>query len=472
MTDFAAVRPPRRIAIVGAGFSGAVTAIQLLRQAPPEGLQVVLINESGRMARGLAYGTHSSAHVLNVPAGNMSALADDADDFVRYCRWSDPRVEPGSFVSRRLYGAYLEALLSAAELQGEGGATLERIVGRVVGLHERGPGGRLELLLEQGSSVLADHVVLAFGHFTPVDPLPAAAVAAAGGRYVRDPWRPGALRAIGPADAVLMVGAGLTAVDVALALHQRPRSGRLLSISRRGLLPQSHRRSGAAPGSIDAAALVAEMGASLRQQTRVLRRWVGEALARGEDWRDLIGALRPYTPGWWQRLSATDRGRFLRHLRAHWDVLRHRCAPQAHEAWQALRDQGLLSVQAARVRGVQARPEGLWVTLADRGGAHEQTLLVQHIVNCTGPSADLQRCPSPLVRELLETGRLCADPLGQGLMVDGHGAVLDRAGEASTRLSYIGPLLKARDWEATAVPELRVHAQKLARRLATRPNSA
>lgn len=33
-------------------------------------------------------------------------------------------------------------------------------------------------------------------------------------------------------------------------------------------------------------------------------------------------------------------------------------------------------------------------------------------------------------------------------------------------LYYVGPWLRARDWEATAVPELRVHAQRLAERLA------
>lgn len=466
MTDTPATdRRPRRIAIVGAGFSGAVTAIQLLRQAPPEGLQVVLINESGRMARGLAYGTHSSAHVLNVPAGNMSALADDADDFVRYCRWSDPRVEPGTFVSRRVYGAYLEALLSAAELQGDGGATLERIVGRVVGLHETGPGGRAELLLEQGSSVIADQVVLAFGHFAPIDPLPAAALAAAGASYVRDPWRPGALRGIGPADDVLLVGAGLTAVDVALALAQRPRSGRLVSISRRGLPPQSHRRHGAVPGALDAAALVADMGGTLRQQVRALRSQVNAALARGEDWRDIIGALRPHTPALWQRLSLADRARFLRHVRPHWEVLRHRCAPSAHDGWQQLLDDGRLVVQAARIAEVQPGPRGLQVMLRQRGHTKTRPVVVQHIINCTGPSADLQRCASPLIRGLLAEGRLCADPLGLGLAVDAGYAVLDAAGRPSTRLSYIGPLLKARDWEATAVPELRVHAQRLARRL-------
>ncbi len=457
---------PRRIAIVGAGFSGAVTAIQLLRHAPPEGLQVVLINESGRMARGLAYGTHSHAHVLNVPAGNMSALADDAEDFVRYCRWSDPRVEPGSFVSRRLYGAYLEALLSAAELRDDGAATLERIVGRVIGLRTDGPAGRAELLLEQGSSVIADHVVLAFGHFAPLDPLPPAALAVAGARYIRDPWRPGALRGIGPADDVLLVGAGLTAVDVALALTQGgARSGRLTSISRRGLLPQSHRRSGAVPGALDGAALVAEMGGTLRRQVRVLRREVRAALARGEDWRDLIGALRPHTPALWQRLSTADRARFLRHARAFWEVLRHRCAPSAHDRFQQLRDSGALTVQAARIADVRATEGGLSVQLRARGAADTHGLRVQHIVNCTGPSADLQRCNSPLVRELLASGRLCPDALGLGLAVDAQYAVLDREGRPSPTVSYIGPLLKARDWEATAVPELRVHAQKLAQRL-------
>ncbi|HSW08149.1 FAD/NAD(P)-binding protein [Aquabacterium sp.] len=463
--DLPNARPPRRVAIVGAGFSGAVTAIQLLRHAPPEGLQVVLINESGRMARGLAYGTHSNAHVLNVPAGNMSALADDAEDFVRYCRWSDPRIEPGSFVSRRLYGAYLEALLSAAELQNDGQTTLERIVGRVIGLHTEGPGGRAELLLEQGSSLLADRVVLAFGHFTPIDPLPAAAVAEAGARYIRDPWRPGALHGIQPADDVLLVGAGLTAVDVALALSSGPRGGRLLSISRRGLAPQSHRKSGAAPGTLDASALAAEMGHTVRQQCRVLRQHVQQALARGEDWRDVIGALRPHTAALWQRLSPADRARFLRHPRAHWEVLRHRCAPSAHDAYQRLVDTDALNVMAARVASVQAVADGLQLQLRPRGAQAVRELKVQHIVNCTGPSADLQRCPSPLVRGLLQAGRLCPDPLGLGLVVDEQYAVLDRAGRPSALLSYIGPLLKARDWEATAVPELRLHARRLALQL-------
>lgn len=204
----------RTIVIVGAGFSGAVTAVQLLRLARGP-LRVILVNESGRMARGLAYGTHSNAHVLNVPAGNMSALPDDPDDFLRYCRWSDPQVRPESFVPRRLYGAYLEALLSATELKHDAGLELQRVVGRVVSISAPAdaagtaarPPPRAALQLEDGRRLQADAVVLAFGHFAPIDPLTPQMLDAAQARYVRDPWQPGALAAIGPDDDVLLIGA-------------------------------------------------------------------------------------------------------------------------------------------------------------------------------------------------------------------------------------------------------------------------
>ncbi len=44
-------------------------------------------------------------------------------------------------------------------------------------------------------------------------------------------------------------------------------------------------------------------------------------------------------------------------------------------------------------------------------------------------------------------------------------AVIGAAGLPWPALRYLGPLLKARDWEATAVPELRVHARQLAEQL-------
>ena len=94
---------------------------------------------------------------------------------------------------------------------------------------------------------------------------------------------------------------------------------------------------------------------------------------------------------------------------------------------------------------------------------------VQRVINCTGPSSDLRRSGSTLIAGLLQHGLLQPDALGLGLAVDAGYRVLDAQGQASAWLHYIGPLLKARDWEATAVPELRVHALRLAEGLCAAP---
>ncbi len=69
------------VAVIGAGFSGTIVAAHLLRASVHAPVRVLLIDRSGRVGRGVAYGTTSARHVLNVPAGRMSAFAGDEDDF-------------------------------------------------------------------------------------------------------------------------------------------------------------------------------------------------------------------------------------------------------------------------------------------------------------------------------------------------------------------------------------------------------
>src|SRR5918997_343208 len=97
------------IVIIGGGFSGTLTAVHLLRRGFGAVGRLVLVNRSGAMARGVAYGTASDLHVLNVPAGRMSAFDDDPDSFVRFVRTRGVAVDGGTFVGRHLYGAYLES---------------------------------------------------------------------------------------------------------------------------------------------------------------------------------------------------------------------------------------------------------------------------------------------------------------------------------------------------------------------------
>ena len=97
----------KTFAIIGAGLSGTVAAIEFLNRSTGDA-QLAIINRSGSIARGLAYGTNSPQHLLNVPAGNMTALADEPNSFLEYCRKQGQEVASNSFVSRKTYGDYLE----------------------------------------------------------------------------------------------------------------------------------------------------------------------------------------------------------------------------------------------------------------------------------------------------------------------------------------------------------------------------
>jgi uncharacterized NAD(P)/FAD-binding protein YdhS len=455
---------PHTVVIIGAGFSGTATAVQLVRQASSP-LRIVLVNKSGRMARGLAYGTRSPAHLLNVPAGNMSALPDEPHNFLDYCRWADPAVQPHSFVPRALYGAYLDALLNTAESHHS--VQLERMVGEVLDIARAGTD--VIVSLDDNRHIACDEVILAFGHFAPGHVLPGTELEALGSRYLADPWADDFSETLPQAGKILLVGAGLTALDILTSLHKRGYEGQVVCLSRRGLMPLSHRREGAQAGTVNGAALTSDMGQSLRRQLRVLRTATAAAMTRGEDWRDTIGALRQHTPSLWRRLTIADRRRFLRHVRPYWDVLRHRCAPEALDVAQSMLAGGRLQFIAGRLRAARLDPVdgAVDATLQLRGATGTVATRFDAVVNCTGPSSNLRRSGVPLLERLMEKGRVCADPLELGLVVDENYAVLDQNGVAQPWLRYIGPLLKARDWEAIAVPELRVHAQRLATSLLT-----
>src|SRR5258705_907706 len=104
--------PARTVLIVGAGFCGTLTAVDILRQCAAEDVQIVLVERRRTIGRGLAYSTWDDNLLLNVPAGNMSALADDPAHFVAYCQEIDPALNAASFVPRRFYGDYLESTLA------------------------------------------------------------------------------------------------------------------------------------------------------------------------------------------------------------------------------------------------------------------------------------------------------------------------------------------------------------------------
>jgi uncharacterized NAD(P)/FAD-binding protein YdhS len=451
----------RTVVIIGAGFCGAVTAAQLLRKAA-EPIEVILLNRSGLMARGLAYGTRTDEHVLNVPAGRMSAYADDDDSFLRYARSRDADVSANSFVSRRVFGDYLEWLTREAARAAPAGSVYRPMVGNVERIEPSAAGARIHL---GNKRVLdADRVVLALGNFAPSDPQVAGEYQNfySSPRYVRDPWRADALWVVKPDEPVFLIGTGLTMLDTLLSLRAHGHRAPIHALSRRGLLPQPHRELEIRPHYTTGLPQRLPAAPNLRNYLRELRHELELAQTEDVDWRDIIGGLRAATPALWQLLPTRERRRFMRHLRTFWDTHRHRCAPALGRLLDAERAEGSLQVHAGRVVGFDETADGVEVIWRPRGQTQLQRSAAGYVINCTGPESDTRSCTEPLIAQLREAGLIQPDELGLGLMVDSEYRLLDRHGQASPVMHYVGPFLRAQHWEATAVPELRRHVAKLA----------
>lgn len=450
----------KTVVIIGAGFCGAVTAAQLLRQAS-EPLRVVLLNRSGLMARGLAYGTRTDEHVLNVPAGRMSAFPDDDDSFLRYAQREDAELSANSFVSRRLFGDYLEAITREAARAAPAGSEYRPMVGDVERIETVDGGARVHLTSRR--VLEADRVVLALGNFAPADPRVAAEYEGfySHPRYVRDPWRADALYVVKPDEPVFLIGTGLTMLDTLLSLRARGHHAPIYALSRRGLLPQPHRELEIHPVYTSGLPKRLPSTPNAADYLRAVRQELELASGTDADWRDIIGSLRAATPTLWQALSIKERRRFIRHLRTFWDTHRHRCAPALGRLLDAERADGSLHVLAGRVAGYEDHADGVEVLWKPRGAERLERLSVGCVINCTGPESDTRTTRESLIAQLRDEGLLTPDDLGLGLLVDAEYRLVDQNGRSSPVLHYVGPFLRAQHWEATAVPELRRHVAAL-----------
>jgi uncharacterized NAD(P)/FAD-binding protein YdhS len=438
--------PVRHVAIIGGGFSGTLLAVNLLRHGGPA---ATIIEPAEAVGRGLAYGATSPLHLLNVRARNMSALPDDPGHFLAWLERETGHCG-ADFVPRRTYGRYIGALLAESLAAAEGRATVVR--GRAVHLAPDASGYRITLA--DGQVVTADAAVLAVGNLPPYPPAGLDPEALPRGAYLEDPWGQDLADGLAPEDSVLLLGSGLTAVDVALLLREEGFAGRILITSRRGLLPRPHVEEGPVP----------PLDAPPRPVVRAVVRHLRDAAA-AIGWRAAIDQLRPHSQALWQKFPLAERRRFLRHARPWWDVHRHRLAPAVAADLKAMLASGQVVLRPGRTLAIAPDGEAMRVEIAPRGGGAPAHLRVARIINCTGPTGDLGRSPDPLLRTMAADGLVRADPLRLGLDVDPVGRVIDAAGRAAGHLYAVGPMTRGTFWEITAVPDIRAQVWTVGRRL-------
>ena len=312
-----------RIAVIGAGFSGVMTAIHLLWRCKP-GERVYLVERGDRVGPGLAYGTHNPRHLVNVRAENMSAFADEPDHFVRWLERLEPerRAEAGRAHHRR----HLRAPLGVRRLRPGAAARGDRAPGR----GRQSLPGRPTRRPRSAEPTAASSWRPATAASTRSTP-PSWRWATWSSRrtscpgYVANPWSRGGDRTAraGPAGG--------------RARHRADHGRRLPGAHRAGLRGADPRHLAPRPAAARPRALHALGRAcgSRAARSALAAGAVPRGPPRGAPgrrssavgWRAVIDAVRPHAQTLWAELAPADKARFVRHVRPWWDIHRHRMAP-------------------------------------------------------------------------------------------------------------------------------------------------
>lgn len=457
---------PRRIVIVGGGFAGASLAIQLVRRTDRP-LDVTVVEPNPEIGRGLAYSTNDPDHRLNAPAYAHSVLPED---FLHFARWAEDRGllarDPGAlwpdggvYHRRSDYGAYVAETFAA---HADWTATGSRIFHlRDMAEDARFDGAAVTIWTQGGEAITADRIVVATGNPSPRLPKTIARPWASHPSLIENPFEPGRLKAVSPEADVLVVGAGLTALDAMSTLLAQGHTGAITAVSRHGQVPRGQapiapalrhgapppgpsgptflaRVLGPVPDFLDAAAGIPPTGLTW---LRALRRRIAEAEAAGATWHQPFDSLRDSLWRLWPSLPLSEQRRVLRRLRTFYDVHRFRTPPQNDALVALARERGQVGYAAGTVVSLGDAGLGgrLRVDLRRLGQAGVESKVVDVVVNASGLDTAAGIAANPFLRALDEAGAVGADACNLGLKVDDQGRAVGADGKVSEVLRIVGP---------------------------------
>lgn len=482
----------REIAIVGGG-GGAVCLLDALSQIPGPPAAVTVFEPSDRLWRGRPYQRDADCIVVNLPSRAMSVRGGDPRHFDRWLtdrRWQpgDPRdlgpYDVAAFPPRALFGEYLETVARHATARlDECGWRVRLVRERVV--HAAPGAGGAVLTTEPGTRHRADRVVLCTGAGGPHDGFGLRGPEAG---FVPDPYPVSeTLAGIDPQDTVAVLGTGLTAVDVVLALRAGGHRGPVYMLSRHGVLPAvrqqpvAHTLRHFTPDRFHALSGGGEVG--FDEVVRVLRE---ELTSAGQDFAELetefallredpVRRLRrqldlvhgqnlglrilqhtlPVAVDVWPLMPYRDRTELLRR---HYRALHSLCCPMPPSTAARL----LTMSEAGRLRvtgglsDVRRTRQGFAVA-ADGRLIHADT-----VVNAVSVAPDrVPPAAAPLVRSLIKASAATAHPHG-GLRVRRENSRLVADGGSQECFYALGDMTFGSLFITAAIPVV----VKLAREIA------
>ena len=440
--------------IVGGGYTGTCTAIQLSRQAR-QPLRISIVEQRDAVGQGLAYSSPDPDHRLNAPDMVHFVTPDDPDQL---CRWYeeqggaafDAAAEVGDgvlHIRRGDFGRFLGQQFAVYQSNNPSGSSLVHVRDRALDICKQG--NRFRISLESSRTLEAGLVVIATSNERPAIPAAFAGPIAEHPSFFANPWDLPKIEAIQANARLLFVGTALTATDLIVTRLRKKHTGKITAMSRRGLRSTSRPKSGGGMTgpfwnriSRKTSFFMAKHGPQSRllDLIRLVRADIAEAEARGEPWQSAFDELRDSVWQVWPALPAAEKRRYMRHLRPWYDVHRFRLPPQIETTLESAMASGQLDYKAAQILSVENDRVGLAVTYRPRNTNKHVTETFDAIINCTGPEPRPDRTTNPFMRALVERGLARPHPVGVGFDVDDDCAAIGADGESDPRLRIFGPL--------------------------------
>lgn len=446
------------ITIIGAGLSGTLLTMNLLRQASNDFVHIKLIDRRSELDLGPAYSTNED-YLLNVPVEMMGAFSKDPEHFLRWAQAKKVAADKGDYLPRKLYREYIQAMLQQAIDGKNKNTTLERVQGEVEDIMISDNQARV--FIHGQGDFMTDKVVLALGNSPPEHPRTRSRAFIDDKRYFQNPWKVDIFKDLSEDDKIIFIGTGQTMVDLATGLSRKKHRGKIVGISRRGFLPLSQKKVDPYPSFFD----------ELEGQSRMLpifqivKKHLRIASQKGLDARAVIDSLRTHTPAIWMHLAPAEKRRFLRHVFRYWEIIRSRIPPESENIIRELQSSGQLKILTGRITDIIPTESGLTIQYVTRDSTAEKNETADLIINCVGPNLDYDQRDEPLIKNLIRKKLIHADPAHLGINALTDGSVLKEDGAPSNTLFTIGLTLKGIVWEALSTPEIRVQAENLAGKL-------
>lgn len=378
-----------KIAIVGRGFTGIMTAIALFKGIEHP-FHLVMFDPRPKIDIGEAV-YHSSASVLTSRVRDLSIDPAVRNDFSQWLEKDDAwgrRLEPGAvgaedaFVPGETFRAYVYGRFSEA-LTNRPDVVVQFLPESVTSI-EPHPQVGLSIAFAAGQKRRFDAVFLASGY---------------GLRDTSDEEvTPSAVK------SAIVIGGDVQAADKALVLLSEEKVSHVTLISESGFLPQSHAHS--AVGSVFTGQPIPR---TLRGAFRFLRQAAMSADAQGIGWQGIMNGFRSHARDLWEGLTPQERGRFKRHVQAVYESHRNRLPPEHYRRLHDAIGSGAITVRKGKVDRIASNgvllstPTGFEVLAAD--------ITIDRRFRHSG--AD-----NPLVRSIVNAGLAKSDELNIGIVVD------------------------------------------------------